>query len=267
MIFRAILFFILLGLATMGGMGGCAVTPNDIHGFNIISIEEEKRMGDRLAAEIEKQYTVVRNGDLQRYLDGMGRRLLSGAREVTFPYTFTVVKDDTLNAFAIPGGHVYIHTGLLRAARSEHELAGVLAHEINHVVARHGTRQMTQEYGYGLLLQIVLGDNPGMLTQIAANLFGKAGSMSYSRSMETQADILAVETLRVAGYDPEGLVSFFTLLQGTTRENPSRLARYFSTHPPTSERIQQVRQEILKVGKGTIKENRAEFERIKGLVK
>lgn len=266
MTIRALILICLLSCLTPL-VTGCATTPTDIHGFNIISIDEEKEMGDRFAREIEKQYTVVRTPELQRYVDAMGRRLLSGAREVRFPYTFTVVKDDTLNAFAIPGGHVYIHTGLIRAARSEHELAGVLAHEINHVVARHGTRQMTQEYGYGLLLQIVLGNNPGMLTQIAANLFGKAGTMSYSRSMETQADILAIETMNRAGYDPDGLLSFFTLLQSTTKENPSRLARYFSSHPPTSERIQTVRAEIQKQGKGRVIENRAEFERIRSLVK
>ncbi|GAB4295357.1 MAG: M48 family metallopeptidase [Desulfuromonadia bacterium] len=262
---RLLLFLLLLPIHPL--LTGCATTPNDIHGFNIISIDEEKGMGDRFAAEIEKQYTVVRIPELQRYLDSMGGRLLSGVREVRFPYTFTVVQDDTLNAFAIPGGHVYIHTGLIRAARSEHELAGVLAHEINHVVARHGTRQMTQEYGYGLLLQIVLGNNPGMLTQMAANLFGKAGAMSYSRSMETQADLLAIETMVRAGYDPEGLLSFFTLLQGTTKENPSKLARYFSSHPPTSERIQLVRAEIQKQGRGIVRENRGEFERIKRLAR
>src|SRR5574340_274384 len=146
---RRLLLPIVLMLAGLGS--GCAVNQADIRGFNLISIEDEKQLGDKFAVEVEKQYAVVNDPQLQGYVEKIGRRLLTGAREVDFNYTFKVVKDDSVNAFAIPGGHVYVNTGLIKAAQNETELAGVMAHEINHAVARHGTRQLTQQYGYSLI--------------------------------------------------------------------------------------------------------------------
>ena len=232
----------------VAGLGsGCAVNKSQIHGFNLISIDEEKQLGDKFAGEIEKQYAAVNDPEIQAYVDRLGKKLLSGVREQKFDYTFKVVKDDSINAFAIPGGHVYIQTGLLKAADNEDEVAGVLAHEVNHVVARHGTRQLTQQYGYGLLLQLVLGQNPGMVAQLASSLAGKAGSLAYSRSMERQADFLGVETMHKAGYNPEGMVKFFQKLDSIHRQNPSILTKFFSSHPLTAERIQDVKEEIAKL--------------------
>ena len=124
------------------------------------------------------------------------------------------------------------------------ELAAVMAHEINHAVARHGTRQMTQEYGYGLVVQLLLGENPNLLAQLATSLFGKAGTMTYSRSMENQADYLGAETMYKAGYNPEGMVTFFAKLNSMEKESPGKLALFFSSHPLTTERIQLVKNEI-----------------------
>lgn len=238
----------LVCMMLVGGLGsGCAVSKTQIHGFNLISIDEEKQLGDKFAGEIEKQYAPVNDPEVQAYVDQLGKKLLAGVREQKFDYTFKVVKDDSVNAFAVPGGHVYVQTGLLKAAENEDELAGVLAHEVNHVVARHGTRQLTQQYGYGLLLQLVLGQNPGMLTQLATSLFGKAGSLAYSRSMETQADYLGVETMYKAGYNPQGMVSFFQKLDAMHKRNPGPIAKFFSSHPLTADRIQEVKEEIAKL--------------------
>ncbi|HEU0264314.1 MAG TPA: M48 family metallopeptidase [Geobacterales bacterium] len=219
---------------------GCAATPDDIHGFNIISIDEERQLGDKFALEVAKEFTVVPDPEVQGYVDRLGRRLLTGAREVQFPYTFTVVKDDSVNAFAIPGGHVYVHTGLIKAAQSENELAGVMAHEINHVVARHGTRQLTQRYGYNLVLELVLGQDQNMVVKMATELFGKAGTMAYSRSMERQADYLGVETMYRSGYDPNGMLTFFSKLDAMRQRTPGQLEQFFSSHPLTAERIANV---------------------------
>lgn len=238
---------LLLPLIVIGMLSGCAVNMADIHGFNVISIEQEKELGTKFAAEIEKQYPVYNDAEAQKYIDRLGRRLLTGAREVSFDYVFKVVKDDSVNAFAIPGGRLYVHTGLLKAAQSETEVAAVMAHEISHAVARHGTRQMTQQYGYSLVLSLVLGQNPNMLTQLAGELFGKAGMMSYSREYENQADFLGVETMSKAGYNPQGMVSFFQKLDAMSKQNSSSLAKFFSSHPLTSERIQRVQAEIGKL--------------------
>ncbi|HML79448.1 M48 family metallopeptidase [Geobacter sulfurreducens] len=258
----------LLGpLAVLGILAGCATSMTDIKGFNMISIEQEKELGNKFAVEIEKQQQPVNDPEVQRYVDKVGRRLLSGARAVEFDYIFKVVKDDSVNAFAIPGGRVYVHTGLLKAADNETELAGVLAHEINHAVARHGTRQMTQEYGYSLVLSLVLGDNPNMLAQLAGQLFGKAGMMSYSREYENQADFLGVETMYKAGYNPNGLTSFFQKLNAMDGGTQSNVARFFSTHPLTSERIQRVQAEIAKLPPQRYLTDETEFKKIKGRLK
>jgi predicted Zn-dependent protease len=231
-------------MSLLSGVAGCAVSQNDIHGFNLVSVEEEKQLGAKLAVEVEKKYPPVRDPEVQGYANKIGKRLLSGAREVSFDYTFMVVHDDSVNAFAIPGGHLYVHTGLLKAVRTEGELAGVMAHEISHAVARHGTQQLTQQYGYSLVVQLLVGNNPSLLTQVAAALAGQAGMQAYSRSMESQADYLGGETMAKAGYNPDGMLTFFTKLETMEGRNPGQLAQFFSSHPLTSERVQQVKADI-----------------------
>jgi predicted Zn-dependent protease len=252
-----------LMLAMTGVVSGCAVNQSDIRGFNLISVDEEKKLGAQFATEVEKQHQVLNDPETQAYIDRLGKRILTGVKQVDFDYTFKVVKDDTVNAFAIPGGHVYVHTGLIKSATSETELAAVMAHEVNHAVARHGTRQLTQQYGYTLVLQMLLGQNPNQLAQIAASLFGQAGMMSYSRSMENQADFLGVETMNRAGYNPQGMVSFFGKLQSMEKQAPSTISKYFSSHPLTTERISSVQKEIAQLPpRSWVSENAAEFKRI-----
>lgn len=243
---------------------GCATDQSQIGGFNLISVGEEKQLGDKFAVEIEKEHRVVNDPEVQSYISEVGKRLLSGAQKVEFPFTFKVVEDPSVNAFAIPGGHTYVNTGLIKAASSETELAAVMAHEINHVVARHATKQMTQQYGYALVLQLLLGQNPGMLSQLATQLFGKAGSMYYSRGMESQADYLGVETMYRAGYNPEGMVTFFEKLEALNKKEPGKLAQLFASHPLTSDRIENIRKEIAKLPPKQFSAGQsAQFERIK----
>jgi predicted Zn-dependent protease len=252
----------------MLGLSGCAVNKADIRGFNLISIQQEKELGAKFAVEIEKQQKVLADSQVQAYVDRLGRRLLAGASQVEFDYTFKVVEDDSVNAFAIPGGHIYVHTGLIKAAQNEAELAGVMAHEINHAVARHGTRAMTQQYGYSLVMRLVLGENPGMLSQLAASLFGKAGQMSYSRGMEAQADYLAVSTMAKTGVNPQGLISFFEKLQGAEARAPGTVEKFFSSHPVTGDRIAEVKAEIANLPpRAWPAEDQAPFKAVKARLK
>lgn len=239
-------FFISM-LITVPLISGCAVNKSSVGGFNLVSVQEEKQLGDKFAVEIEKQHKVLNDPQLQSYIEGVGQKLLTGVRKVEFPYTFQVVQDETINAFAIPGGHTYVNTGLIKAAGSETELAAVIAHEINHVVARHSTRQMTQQYGYQLITSLLLGGNQGELSKLAAEMFGKAGTMYYSREMESQADYLGVETMYKAGYNPQGMVTFFQKLAAAGERNPGSIARFFSSHPETVERIKAIEGEISKL--------------------
>jgi len=246
-----------------GLSSGCAVSKDDIRGFNIISLQEEKQLGDKFVVEVEKQRKVVTDPQVQGYLNRLGNRLLTGVRVREFDFTFKAVRDDSVNAFAVPGGHVYVHTGLIKAAQNETELASVMAHEINHAVARHGTQQLTQQYGYGLVIQLLLGQNPNLLAQLASTLFGQGAFMAYSRSMENQADYLGVETMYRAGYDPRGIDSFFKKIDTINQRNQGALEQFFSSHPMTGERLRNVQIEISKLPPKTFREDSSEFNRIK----
>lgn len=256
------IFFCILLMIT-GLSSGCAVSKDDIRGFNIISLQEEKQLGDKFVVEVEKQRKVVTDPQVQGYLNRLGNRLLTGVRAREFDFTFKAVRDNSVNAFAVPGGHVYVHTGLIKAAQNETELASVMAHEINHAVARHGTQQLTQQYGYGLVIQLLLGQNPNLLAQLASTLFGQGAFMAYSRSMENQADYLGVETMYRAGYDPRGMISFFKKIDTINQRNPGALEQFFSSHPMTGERLRNVQIEISKLPPKTFREDSSEFNRIK----
>jgi predicted Zn-dependent protease len=263
-LFRAVFLPVLLCLSLMSG---CAVNKSSVGGFNLISVSEEKELGDNFAVEIEKQHKIVRDPEVQGYVEGVGRKLLTGVRTRDFPFTFQVVQDDSVNAFAIPGGHTYVNTGLIKAAASETELAAVMAHEMNHVVARHSTRQMTQQYGYSLIVSLLLGGQGGELSKIAADLFGKAGGLYYSREMESQADYLGVETMYKAGYNPQGMVSFFKKLDAAEEGQPGKIAKYFSSHPETVDRIKDIQQEIAKLPpKSWLPDSTPQFSRVKAKV-
>jgi beta-barrel assembly-enhancing protease len=265
---RWLLLPILMSLSLLSS---CVTSANSasmskIGGFDLVSIDEEKQLGDKLAVEVEKQYKVVNDPEVQAYINRVGQRLLTGVRKVEFPYTFKVVEDKSINAFAIPGGHTYINTGLIKAASTETELAAVMAHEINHVVARHSTKQLTKQYGYQLLAGLLLG-NQGDLAKVAADLFGKAGMMYYSREMESQADYLGVETMYKAGYNPQGMVTFFRKLEASAKENPGSLNKFFASHPQTPDRIQNIQQEIAKLPpKHFPPESEAELNKVKARI-
>lgn len=259
-------FFLSILLTATLLSSGCAVNNSSVGGFNLISVAEEKQLGDKFATEIEKQHKVVKDPQVQSYIERVGNRLLTGVKKKEFPYTFQVVDDDSVNAFAIPGGHTYVNTGLIKAAESETELAAVMAHEINHVVARHSTQQMTQQYGYNLITGILLG-NQGELSKLAADLFGKAGHMYYSREMESQADSLGVETMYLAGYNPQGMVTFFKKLAAAGQGDPGKIAKFFSSHPETVERINAIQRQIANLPpKKWLPESTQDFSRIKSKV-
>jgi len=250
-------------LVSLPLLSGCATNPSKIGGINLVSVDEEKQLGDKLAGEIQKQYKVVNDPEMQAFVNRVGQRLITGVRKVEFPFTFQVVKDDSINAFAIPGGHTYVNTGLLKAAGSETEVAAVLAHEVNHVVARHSTKQLTKQYGYEFMAGLLLGNQAG-LSKVAADMVGKAGMLHFSREDEAQADYLGVETMYKANYNPEGMVTFFQKLEAAAKENPSKLTAFLSSHPQTPDRIRNIQAEISKLPpKNYPSENEAQFNSVK----
>lgn len=183
-------------------------------GFNLFSKQQDIQLGQQAAAEIRKQYQVVQNQELQEYVRRIGERLAatSDARASGFPFSFTLVNDRSINAFALPGGPTFIHSGLVQAADNEAQVAGVLAHEIAHVVLRHGTNQTSKANLLqipALLAGVATGSNLlAQLTQLGATGF----LLKFSRSAETDADAMGTRLMNEAGYNPIEMARFFEKL-------------------------------------------------------
>jgi beta-barrel assembly-enhancing protease len=244
----AVVFVMLL---TVGcGSGGAG-------DFNLISIEEEWQLGQQLSQDIARQVRLNNDPAVNEYVRGMGQRIVanSPAPFNQLPWQFHVVNDPAINAFAIPGGHVYVNTGLIANADNASELAGVMAHEINHVVARHSTEQLSRQYGLSILAGVALGQNPGQLAQIAAQLVAGGAMARFSREAEREADELGIQAMAAAGYNPIGMATMFEELMEHRQGSPSRVEQFFSTHPLTEERVRDSRNRAQRIGdRGTLDE-------------
>lgn len=233
---------ILAGTLVLLSVVSCTTTGINRGQLNLISTAQEVEMGDRFAEEIAKQYTFLDVPDIQHYVRDVGGRLVAVSDRTDIEYHFTVVDDrDHVNAFALPGGWVYVHSGLLERADNEGELAAVLAHEIGHVAARHHTEEMTKLLGYSLLVQLVLGEDPNQYAALATELFGTLGRLKFSRNNELESDELALEYLSRAGYRPDALISFLEKLHRMENEEPSKIAAFLSTHPIGPVRLERAR--------------------------
>ncbi len=221
---------------------GCAVTGSGINrgDINLISIEEEWQLGQRLERDLAQQLDLVNNSTLVGYVNNVGRRIVNQTQMAELPWEFHVVDEDVPNAFNIPGGHVYIHTGLITEAGSPEELAGVMAHEIAHGVSRHSTERLTQVYGLNIVAGLLLGSNPAVYEQILTQIVGTGAIASFSRDDEREADELGVRYMYEASYDPDGMAAMFEQLQREGAE-PGAVAQFFSTHPMFDDRIAHVR--------------------------
>jgi beta-barrel assembly-enhancing protease len=214
-----------------------------------ISQQQELEMGAQYAAEINRQLPLVTDGSANSYINQIGDQIArSGRRGIN--YTFYIVNSDVVNAFAVPGGYIYVNRGLIERTRNLSELAGVLAHEIGHVEHRHGAEQMErmQRASLGVnLAYILLGRQPGGLESTAVNAAGTAFMASHSREAENEADVSAIPMLLAARINPNGMVTMFQLLIDQQRRSPSTFAQWFSTHPTTQDRIANTQRMIAQV--------------------
>jgi predicted Zn-dependent protease len=205
-----------------------------------------------VAAQINARVPLVQDGPVVVYVNELGQLLARHSERPGLRYRFYVVDTDQVNAFALPGGHIYINRGLIERTRNVSELSGVLAHEIGHVAARHGARNLQRQLRTGsmmsLLYKLILGREPRLLEQDALNLGGALWTASNSRADEAEADRLAVGYLVASGVDPNGMLTFFTELRREEREAPMkpRIA-WFASHPTTASRIASTRQQIHEV--------------------
>src|SRR5262245_31557980 len=218
-------------------------------GFNIFSVNQDIEIGRQSAAEVEAQMPIIRDRSIEAYVNAVGKRLAAVAPGADYPYQFKVVNASDINAFALPGGYMYVNRGLIEAARSEGELAGVMAHEMAHVALRHGTNQASKAY-MGQAGLAVLGGLTGGKKQSTQRIIGALGGfgmnalfLKFSRTDETQADIVGSQMMAKAGYDPQDMVSFFELLRSQSSKDPGKVAQFFSSHPAPKDRAARIRQE------------------------
>jgi predicted Zn-dependent protease len=224
-------------------------------------------VGRQVAYQAEQQLPLVYDSRVDDYLNTLGNRLAAHAPGPRFPYTYKMVDDRTINAFALPGGPVYINRGTIEAAESEAQLAGVMAHETAHVALRHGTNQASKAYlaqfPLAILGGVIRSPGVGMLAQIGGGFAAQSLFLKYSRNAETQADILGAQILYDSGYDPRALVQFFDTIQA--RGGHRSTSTFFSNHPNTENRAGRVNQEIQKLGgwSRNLRDDSPEFQEIK----
>jgi len=241
------------------------VTPTS--GFDLFSREEELQAGQQAAAQVPKQLPLLPEDDpVTRYVQRLGANLVAHAPGEKWPYTFRVVNQKEINAFALPGGPIFVNLGTIQAANSEAELAGVMAHEISHVVQRHGTRAASKQMAAQLPLAILGGIMGRSVLAQMAQLGISFGVGSYflrnSRQAESEADLLGTDIMYDAGYDPRALAAFFSRLK-EEQGRSGMVAQFFSDHPDPGNRSQAVLQEAATLPQKSFLASSSGFQRVK----
>jgi predicted Zn-dependent protease len=237
--------------------------------INFVSLDREIELGRGLARQVEQDSRLLKDHIVTEYINRVGQNVVRNS-DARVPFTIKVIESDEINAFALPGGFFYVNSGLILAADDEAELAGVMAHEIAHVAARHGTKQESkgQLVSFAALPLIFVAGPIGYGIQQAANLLVPITFLSFSRGMEEEADYLGVQYLYKTGYDPSAMVRFFEKLQAQEKAKPGSMSKLFSTHPTTGDRIRKVEEAITTVlpPKDQYVETTSEFDRVKHLL-
>jgi len=215
---------------------------------NWYSVEQEIGIGREYSKEIEDRVRLLNDPVVTEYVNRIGQNLVRNS-DAKVPFTIKVIDSDEINAFALPGGFLYVTSGLILAAQEEAELAGVMAHEVAHVAAHHAARQMTHSQMFTLasIPLIFVGGGIGIAVREAAGLAMPLTLTKFSRGFEAEADYLGVEYLYQAGYDPQAFISFFERIQALEKQKPGVMARMFSDHPQTADRLRKTQSEIAKI--------------------
>ena len=234
---------------------------------NWYSVEKQIAMGKGYSQEVEASSKMVSDPVVTEYINRIGQNLVRNS-DAEVPFTIKVVDSDEVNAFALPGGFFYVDSGLILAADNEAELAGVMSHEIAHVAACHAARENTrgQLMNLASIPLIFVGGGLGYALQEAAGLMLPMSYLKFSRGFESEADFLGVEYMYKAGYDPQAFTAFFEKVRDMEKSKPGSLAKAFSTHPQTPDRIRKSQEEIntLLPAREEYKVDSSEFEDVKG---
>jgi len=220
----------------------------DVDGkVNFYSIEKEIALGKSLAQDVERQAKIVDDPIISEYVNRVGQNIVRNS-DAKVPFTIKVTDSEEVNAFALPGGFFFVNSGLILKADNEAELAGVMAHEIAHVAARHGTRNQTRGTiaQLGTIPLIFWGGWTGYGVRQAVSIVMPLGMLQFSRGFETEADFLGLQYMYKTGYDPTAFVDFFEKLEAQEQKKPGFISKAFSTHPPTGDRIPKTQENIQK---------------------
>ena len=240
-------FFCLLPFTVLLFLSGCSTEYNIVTGKEetfYYSTDKEVQMGQAIAKQVEKEYKFADDPLIQKRVEDIGKKIVSVSDRKEIDYTFKVLDDEEVNAVSLPGGFVYVNKGLIDKIDSDDELAGVLAHEVGHIVARHSIKKLQALQGYSIL-RILVAQAPG------AGEVGSAADaaftellLGYAREDELLADRLGTRYAKLAGYDPHGMIKFLEKLQEINRRKPLMPKSYFKTHPYVPDRIRVVKQEL-----------------------
>ena len=243
-----ILLLIFLGLAGSQQLLAQQALP-DLGDYSegLISQQEQARLGREFMRNAQRHLPYINDPDLLSYLNKLGQNLVSSSDAPTEFFHFYWVADDTLNAFAVPGGHITVHTGLIMSTTNESELAGVLAHEIAHITQRHLPRMLARQKQLSIpsmaavIAGVLLGGQAGLATIAATNAAVLDDQLRYSRSFETEADTIGIHTIQRSGFDPRGMHTFFDKLYASSRLQESNVPEFLRTHPLTLNRITAIK--------------------------
>ena len=236
---------LMVALSFVAGVAEAQTKINP--GWNLFSAQQDVEIGQQSAMEAERQLPMLNDREIEQYVNSIGQRLAANAGGPQFQYRFKVVNQSDINAFALPGGYIYLNRGIIENARNEGEIAGVLAHEIAHSALRHGTHQASKAYAANAGLQILgglLGGRVGQNTAQILNTVGGVGLnalfLKFSRELETQADVRGAQILAASGYTPADMVSFFNTL---AKVDTSKKTTWLSHHPAPPDRIARIEKE------------------------
>ncbi len=252
------------------GVSSWAQGPHSFQpGFNLFSKQQDVQLGQESAAQVRRQMSVIKDPVLTDYVNRVGKRLTASreAQESGFPFTFEVVADPSINAFALPGGPMFVNTGLLRAVDNEAQLAGVMGHEMSHVILRHGTNQASKRNLIQLpavLASQMAGSNSmtGKLAQLGIGLGANSVLLSFSRSAESQADLMGSHLMAEAGYDPMEMARFFNKLNAQGGHG----LQFLSDHPNPDNRERAIEQEARLLPQKGYGYDSGDFKRMKDSV-
>ena len=243
---------VVVGLSAVAVMGAAP---------QLVSVNQEVQIGRQAQQQVRQQVPSVSDASVNRYVDGIGARLVRQASGPRYPYSFDVANFREINAFALPGGPVWVHCGAIAAAQNESQLAGVLAHEVAHIAQRHAASQMSKGIIanglLGVLGALVGNDRGGQVAQIAGGLAAQGYMLKFSRDDEREADEVGAQIMKRAGWSPNGMVEFMQILRAKQGRDPGSVQTFLSSHPAPGERVTRLQSTVRRLGTGGTRDSAA----------